>query len=143
MLKKLPPHFLIVLLLGLFLATSIGCGPSTQYVEAEAFLNRYFKYLKKQDFYEVHSMYARSAFGVVSSTKALRGIKKTMKSFGPVQNYKFDRGSTYTKNDKDGSLSLKLSYEVVYKNMTTREGFIVKKLNNGRWQIMSHTIERL
>ena len=88
-------------------------------------------------------MYDRSAFGVVSSAKALRGIKKTMKSFGPLQSYDFDAESFYVKDNKDGMLSLKLSYNVVYKNMKTREGFIVRKLNKGRWKILSHTIERL
>ena len=143
MLKILSPPLLIVLLLGLFLAASSGCGPTAEEVEAEAFLNRYFKYLKKQDFNEIHSMYDSSAFGVVSSTKALRGIKKTMKSFGPLQVYEFDKESTYTKNDTGGIFSYKLSYDVVYKNMETREGFIVTKRKKGRWRIMSHTIDRL
>ncbi|MEE9542579.1 MAG: hypothetical protein V3V95_02205 [Thermodesulfobacteriota bacterium] len=143
MLKKLSPSILIVLLLGLLLGASIGCSSNPEELDAERFLNNYFKYLKNQDFNTIHSMYAKSAFGVVSSTKALRGMKKTMRSFGPLQSYEFDRGSTYVKNDQGAILSLKLSYDVIYKNMRTREGFIVTKKNQGPWRITTHTIERL
>jgi hypothetical protein len=139
--NKLSPLF-IILLLSLFLAPLFGCGTTPEETEAEALLNSYFKYLKKENYFSMHSLYAKSAFGVVSSSKALRGMKKTMKSFGPLETYEYDRGSTYIKDDSKTNYTLKLSYEVRYKNMRTREGFLVTR-KRGQWLIMSHTIERL
>jgi hypothetical protein len=141
--RKKPSPFLFILLLALFIGSLTGCGAITQEeAEAEAFVNRYFKYLKNQDFHAVKAMYSDSAFGVVSSSKALRGIKKTMKGFGPVQKYEYDKESTYVKDSNKSRYSLKLSYEVVYRNMKTREGFTITR-KKGKWLIMSHTITRL
>lgn len=141
MFKKLSLLFFI---LGFSLFFSVGCGFETEKLEAEDFVDSYFDSIDNKEYDTLLSFYSDKAFGVISSDKALWGMKKALRSFGSLESYELKQKSFLIRKDQYGIFTAKLNYKVVYKKMKTKEHFAISKgRDNDTWIITSHTIDRI
>lgn len=143
MFKRLSSISVLLLLFSFPLYFSTGCGYKKEQAEVVAFIESYFDTIGYQEFNSLLSFYSDKAFGVVSPSKALRGIKKAQHSFGRLKSFKLDESSVIVLENEFGVITAKLTYNVVYYNVKTKENFSVVKGKGRRgWLIYSHLINR-